>query len=58
MTKTPRTADELKSDSDQMGIVVLNSRKVSQLVKFICAIESVDDKRNKNKNLCSFLDQL
>jgi hypothetical protein len=32
MTKTPKTADELKSDSDRMEICSLSNRKVSQLV--------------------------
>jgi hypothetical protein len=33
MTKIPKTSDELRVESDQSGIISVNNRKVSQLVK-------------------------
>jgi hypothetical protein len=47
MTKTPRTADELKSDSDRIDIVSLSNRKVSQLADLIEAASAFAANRAK-----------
>jgi len=39
MTKIPKTSDESRADSDQMSLVSLSNRKVSQLADEICAIK-------------------
>lgn len=51
MTKTPKTLDESKSDTEQTAIISVNNRKVSQLANK-CACVLCDSFIDRYQILC------